>query len=91
MIFHLLVTLRETPPIFKNEIFSHCSDQRLSLPYFKIYSWVLIRKKTVHFFLMCSPGVFHINKFEMAEFGKLYLNLEEVSTEALGLLYSYTD
>lgn len=40
---------------------------------------------------MCSPGVFHINKFEMAEFGKLYLNLEQVSTEVLGLLYSCTD
>lgn len=40
---------------------------------------------------MCSPGVFYINKFEMAEFGKLYLNLEQVSSEVLGLLYSYTD
>lgn len=77
--------------ILKTEIFSHCSEQRLSLLHFKIYSWVLRRKKTVHFFLMCSPGVLHIHKIEMAEFGKIYLNLEWVSTEVLGLLYSYTD
>lgn len=76
--------------IFKNEIFSHSSGQRLNLLYFKIYSWVLIRKKAVHFFLMCSPGVLHINNFELAEFRKLCLNLEKVSTEVLGLLYSYT-
>lgn len=40
---------------------------------------------------MHSPAGFHINKFEMAEFGKLYLNLEQVSIEALGLLYSHID
>lgn len=77
--------------IFKNEIFPHSSGQRLNLLYFKIYFSVLIRKKTVHFFLMCSPGVFYINNFEMVELGKLCLNLEQVSTRVLGVLYSYTD